>query len=76
MTQKEIIQIFKRFLIVFVLCIPLIVVLTLCTTLKSGVVITISIFACGLIFAIEEYIHHIIVKKRKERREKFKKDKK
>lgn len=76
MTQKEIIDLFKRFLIVFVVGIPIICVLTFATKLPSGWVIAISILIIGAIFALEEYIRHKRIKKRQERREKYKKDKK
>jgi len=76
MTQKEIIQLFKRFLVVFVVCIPIIFVLTFATKLASGWVIVISILLIGAIFGLEEYIHSKIIKKRMEKREKYKKDKK
>ena len=76
MTQKEIIQLFKRFLIVFVVCIPIIFVLTFTTELPSGWVIAISVVLIGAIYALEEYIHYKVIKKRQERREKYKKDKK
>ena len=76
MTQKEIIQLFKRLLIVFVVCIPLVVVLTLTTSLKSSIVIIISILTVGAIFGLEEYIRFKVLKNRREKREKYKKDKK
>jgi len=68
------IQLFKRFIIVFVVCIPIIVVLSIFTTLKSALVIVISIVIIGAIFALEEFIHYKVIKKRRERREKYKKD--
>lgn len=76
MTQKEIIQLFKRFLIVFILCIPIICVLTFTAKLNSGLVIFLSVVLIGGVFALEEYIYYKTIKKRKERREKYKKDKK
>lgn len=77
MTQKEIVDLFKRFLIVFlVIVLPLIVVLTLVAKLASGWVIAISVVLGGLVFALEEYLHNKTIKKRQERREKYKKDNK
>ena len=76
MNQKQVIDLIKRFLIVFLLiCVPLVVVLTLCTKLSSPLVITIAVIVCGLAFGLVEYIYHIRLKKKQERREKYKKDK-
>lgn len=76
MTQKEIIQLFKRFLIVFIVCIPIIIVLTFVAKLKSGLVIVLSVLLIGAIFALEEYLYTKRLKKKREQREKYKKDKK
>jgi len=75
MNQKQVMDLFKRFIIVFVLvCIPLVTVLTLCTKLSSALVIVFSVLGCGLVFALVEYFLYKTLKKRKERREKYKKD--
>lgn len=71
MTQKEIIKLFKRFFIVFLLVgLPVVFVFTLAVKLKSIFVILITIGCVGAVFALEEYLLHIKNKKRIERRKK------
>lgn len=68
MTQKEIVGIFKRFLIIFTLCIPLVIVLTLVAKLPSLLVILITVVVCGGIFGLEEYLRYKKLKKKQEER--------
>lgn len=68
MTQKDVVKLFKRFLIVFVFCIPLIIVLTLVAKLKSIFVILITVVTCGGIFCLEEYLRMKRLKKKQEKR--------
>lgn len=71
MTPKDAINIFKRFLIIFVLIgVPLICVLTFAVKLKSIYVILISVLVVGGIFIIEEILYNKRMKKKQERREK------
>ncbi len=71
MTPKDAINIFKRFLIVFVLVgVPLICILTFAVKLKSIYVILISVLVVGGIFIIEEILYNKRMKKKQERREK------
>ena len=67
MTNKEIVGIFKRFIIVFLLCSPIIIVLSLLTSLGVWVII-ISVIIIGAIFGLEEYIRYKNLKKKQERR--------
>lgn len=70
MTQKEIINLFKRFLITFfIIGLPLVCVLTLVAKLESVFVILISVAVVGLVFMLEEYLISRRNRKRKERRE-------
>ena len=76
MNQKQIVDLVKRFLIVFLItCVPLVIVLTLGTSLSSPLVIIISVICCSLVFILVEYIYHKNLKKKQDRREKYKKDK-
>ena len=71
MTPKDAINLFKRFLIVFVLVgVPLICILTFAVKLKSIYVILISVLVVGGIFIIEEILYNKRMKKKQERREK------
>ena len=71
MTPKDAINIFKRFLIVFVLVgVPLICILTFAVKLKSIYVILISVLVVGGIFIIEEILYNKRMNKKQERREK------
>lgn len=72
MTTKDMVSLFKRFIIIFLLCSPIIIVLTLTTKIPSGWVIVISVVIIGLIFLLEEYIRFKRLKKKQERREKLK----
>ena len=77
MTKKEIVDIFKRFLIVFVCCLPMLIVFNIFLNWHRVLIILIScVFVAG-VFCLEEYIHFKNLKKRKERREqeKLKKNK-
>lgn len=69
MTNKEIVGIFKRFLIVFLLGSPIIIVLSLLTNLGVWVIV-ISVILIGAIFGLEEYIRNKNLKKKQERRKK------
>lgn len=69
MTQKEAIDIFKRFFIMFLLIgIPLIIVLTLVAKLSSILVIVITVVSFGAVFGLEEYLHFKRLKKKQEKR--------
>ena len=71
MTQKEVIKLFKRFLIVFLIVgVPSVCVFTLAVKLKSIFVILITIAIVAIVFVIEEYILAKRNKKRQERRKK------
>jgi len=67
MSPKDIVDLFKRFLLVFLLCSPIVIILTLLTNL-GGWVIVISVITIGAIFALEEYIRYKRIKKKQERR--------
>lgn len=71
MTTKDIVNLFKRFLIIFILVgIPLICVLTFVAKLSSFLVILIAVLTVGGIFALEEYLYRRRMKKKLERRAK------
>lgn len=71
MTQKDVIKLFKRFFLVFLLIgLPTVVVFTLVVKLKSIFVILITIGLVGAVFTVEEYIVHKKQQKRIERRKK------
>ena len=71
MTQKEVVKLFKRFFIVFlVVGVPIVCVFTLAVKLKSIFVILIAIGVVSAVFALEEYLLHLRNKKRQERRKK------
>ena len=71
MTQKEVIKLFKRFLIIFLIVgVPCVCVFTLAVKLKSFFVILITVGIVGIVFLIEEYILSKRNKKRQERRKK------
>lgn len=71
MTTKDIVNVFKRFLIVFILVgIPLICVLTLVAKLSSFLVILIAVLVVGGIFVLEEYLYRRRMKKKLEKRAK------
>ncbi|MGN1208207.1 MAG: hypothetical protein ACI4TI_01935 [Christensenellales bacterium] len=71
MTQKEIVKLFKRFLIVFLLVgVPIVCVLTLTAGLKSIFVILIAVFVVAIVFCLEEFLRYKKIKKRQEKRKK------
>ncbi len=71
MTQKEVINLFKRFLIVFlVVGVPIACVFTLAVELASIYVILITVLIVSAVFVFEEYLLHLKNKKRHERRKK------
>lgn len=71
MTPKDAINIFKRFLIIFLLIgLPLVCILTFVAKLKSIWVILITVLAVGGLFILEEYLYNKRLKKKQERREK------
>lgn len=71
MTQKEVINLFKRFLIVFlVVGVPIACVFTLAVKLASIYVILITVLIVSAVFVFEEYLLHLKNKKRHERRKK------
>ena len=72
MTPKDVINLFKRFLIIFLCCIPIPVVLTIVAKLSSIVVIVITVVLVGGIFVLEEYLYNKKIQKRNERRNKQK----
>ena len=67
MSPKNIVDLFKRFFLIFLLCSPIIIILSLLTNL-GGWVIVISVILIGGIFALEEYLRYKKLKKRQERR--------
>lgn len=71
MTQKDVINLFKRFLLVFLIVgVPIIFVFTLAVKLKSIFVILISVGLVGIVFFLEEFFRYNRIKKRQERRKK------
>lgn len=77
MNQKQIIDLFKRFFIIFVVvCIPLVVIFTIALKLPSIWVIILSVILSGGVLILVEYIRFRILKKRQERREKYKRENK
>ena len=69
MTRKDVIELFKRFLIVFVCCIPVLLVITVYLPWHSAWKIVLNCVFVGLVLGLEEYIRYKVLKKRKIRRE-------
>ena len=74
MTQKDIIDWMKRFIITFLICSPIVFLLTLKTNLSSALVILFSVLIIGAIFGLEEFLRNLALKKKRERRQKRERD--
>ncbi len=71
MTQKEIIDLFKRFLLIFLIVgVPVIIVFTLVVKLSTVLVVLISVAIVGVVLFLEEFLRYKRIKKRQERRKK------
>lgn len=71
MTQKEIIDLFKRFLLIFLIIgVPVIIVFTLVVKLSTVLVVLISVAIVGVVLFLEEFLRYKRIKKRQERRKK------
>ena len=72
MTRKDIFQLIKRFLLTFLCCVPVLLLIgyLLQGKVQSWIMVTIFVVVAGGVLAIEEYI----VYARRKKREKIKED--
>lgn len=77
MTRKDIAKLFKRFFITFFCCVPVLLLIgfLLQDKIQDWILTVVFIVIAGGVFAIEEYIHFKLLKKREALKQQLKQNK-